>query len=114
MIRHNKYHAKKCEINGLVFDSKKEGMRYLELLEMQNNGEISKLQRQVPIELLPKQKGKYQNERNVVYVADFVYVKDGEQVVEDVKSDMTRKLPDFILKRKMLLYLKGISLFQYK
>ena len=116
----NKYHAKKVTICGIEFDSKKEGMRWLLLKDMERTGEITDLQRQVPFELLPaiyrdevvhlKTKDKVERrlvQRAVHYVADFVYNKDGKQVVEDTKG---LRLPDYILKKKMMLALKGIEI----
>jgi len=43
----------------------------------------------------------------VDYVADFVYETDGFLVVEDVKGLKTR---DYVLKRKMMLYMHGIRI----
>jgi len=116
----NKYHARKVNICGIEFDSKKEGMRWLLLKDMERTGEISDLRRQVPFELLPaiyrdevvhlKTKDKVERrlvQRAVHYVADFVYTKDGKQVVEDTKG---LRLPDYILKKKMMLALKGIEI----
>lgn len=96
----NKYNAKKVEINGVQFDSKKEATTYQKLEQMQRTGIISNLQRQVRFELIPKQK----DERPVHYVADYVYEKDGETIVADCKSAMTKKLPAYIIKRKLFKY----------
>ena len=49
----SKYNAKKVIVDGITFDSKKESKRYLELKQMQENGEIHDLQLQVPFELIP-------------------------------------------------------------
>ena len=43
-----KYHNKKTEIDGIVFDSRKEALRWHELKLMENAGLISDLRRQVP------------------------------------------------------------------
>lgn len=99
------------------FDSKKEKKRYEELQLMQYAGEIRDLRRQVKFTLTPKMHGKYRNERESNYVADFTYYKinkDGadEFVVEDVKSDYTRKLPLYRLKRKLMLYRYDISILE--
>lgn len=75
---------------------------------------ISELKRQVTIELIPAQYiEKKCVERAVKYIADFTY-KDahGSLVVEDVKSPITRKNKDYIIKRKLLLYTKGIRLLE--
>jgi hypothetical protein len=93
-----KYGNTTLEHDGIVFDSKKELKRWKELLIMQKAGLIGLLQRQVwytvLIDELPI----------CTYIADHVYrdAVTGEQVVEDVKSDITRKLPTYRLKKKML------------
>ena len=68
---------------------------------MQKAGIISNLQRQVKFEIVPKTA----SERASYYVADFVYEKaDGKKIIEDCKSPMTKKLPLYILKRKLVKY----------
>lgn len=103
----NKYRNDKR--NG--FDSKKEERRYNELLLLQRAGKIKNLARQVPFELLPPQycDGKCV-ERGVKYIADFTYWENGKLVVEDVKSAVTRKNKDYVIKRKLLLFMRGIRL----
>lgn len=84
-------------------------MRYLELAQLQANGKINHLQCQVDYELIPAQKiGKKTIERKCCYRADFVYNKDGDVIVEDVKSPITRKQPEYIIKRKLMLWKYGI------
>lgn len=39
-----------------------------------------------------------------VYTADFTYIEDGEFIIEDVKSDYTRKEADYVLRKKFLYY----------
>ena len=39
-----------------------------------------------------------------VYTADFTYIEDGELIIEDVKSDYTRKEADYVLRKKFLYY----------
>ena len=76
----------------MTFDSKKEGERYLFLRAEQLAGRISELKCQVPFELIPSQKRDGRViERPVKYIADFSYTRDGETVVEDVKSAATKK-----------------------
>lgn len=118
--KHNKYRAKKVVFDGITFDSKKEGLYYLKLKDMERCGEISDLRLQVPFELLPaiykdevvhlKTKDKLERkcvQRAVNYVADFVYTKDGVEYVVDTKG---LRLKDYILKKKMMLALKGIEI----
>ena len=105
----SKYGAKKVEVDGIVFDSKKEARRYQELKLFEKAGAISQLKRQVKFVLIPPQRldGKVV-ERECCYIADFVYLdKEGEMVVEDVKGVKTR---DYIIKRKIMLYMYGIKI----
>ena len=112
-----KYGNKKVLVDGISFDSKKEANRYTELKMMVRSGEISDLELQKEYELipsqyekLPRQKGKPKClERSVKYIADFVYKdnRTGECVVEDTKGVRT---PEYIIKRKLLLYIYGIRI----
>lgn len=65
------------------------------------------VQRQVSFVLIPKQyddDGKLA-EREACYIADFVVrFADGRREVIDVKSPVTRRLPAYVLKRKLLLF----------
>ena len=108
----NKYSAKKCEVDGITFASRKEAKRYQELKLLERAGEISNLNRQVKFNLLPSQhdsSGKV-IERGVSYIADFTYFdKKGDWIVEDTKGVRT---PEYILKRKMMLYFTGIRIVE--
>ena len=80
----NKYGSKKIEVDGIVFDSKKEAKRYSELLLLEKAGEISDLQRQVKYVLIPAQYAEVNGkrkciERECVYISDFTYI---ENVIE--------------------------------
>lgn len=100
----NKYGAKKVTApDGTVFDSKREFHRWCELRLLERAGKISKLQRQVGFELIPKQVG----ERACSYVADFVYCDaTGKTVVEDCKGYRTE---GYKIKRKLMLWVHGIK-----
>ena len=39
-----------------------------------------------------------------VYTADFTYIEDGEFIIEDCKSDYTKKEADYVLRKKFLYY----------
>jgi hypothetical protein len=115
----NKYGSKKVEVDGIVFDSKKEAKRYQELLLLEKAGAIQDLQRQVKFVLIPAQRepdtiGKRGGihrgktiEKECSYYADFVYQEAGETVVEDTKGMRTT---DYIIKRKLMLYTHGIRI----
>lgn len=102
----NKYHAKKTSFRGETFDSKREAERYAQLLLLQRAGKIKNLKRQEPFVLIPSQYvGEKCVERPCIYKADFMYLKDGELVVEDAKGVRT---PEYIIKRKLMLHVYGI------
>lgn len=115
----NKYGSKKVEVNGIVFDSKKEAKRYSELLLLEKAGVISDLQRQIKFVLIPAQReqdiiGKRGGrkpgkliEKECAYIADFVYQEAGKTVVEDTKGFRTK---DYIIKRKLMLHEHGIRI----
>ncbi len=114
----SKYHAKKveaCLADGTphTFDSVKEFDRYQELALMERAGQISNLRLQAPFELIPKQKrANGKTERACSYVADFVYSKDGKQVVEDVKGyrdPSSAAYAKFTIKRKLMLWIHNIE-----
>lgn len=85
----SKYHAKKTTVDGITFDSRREADRYLVLKSMEEDGAIEDLRRQVRYELVPAFDVDGKHCRPVYYVADFVYVEDGKEVVEDVKGMVT-------------------------
>ena len=133
----NKYGNKKILVGGLVFDSQKEYSRYCELRMLERAGYISNLQRQVKFILIPAQrepdivgkrggikKGKLL-EKECAYIADFVYTVNDrmemkkaadssyyfgdncKKVAEDTKGFKTK---DYIIKRKLMLYVYGIKI----
>lgn len=106
--RKSKYNARKVRLDGITFDSKVEAKRYAELLMLERAGAISDLKRQVEFTLIPAQKidGKCV-ERACKYKADFVYTENGKRVVEDVKGLKTK---DYIIKRKLMLYVHGVRI----
>lgn len=106
-----KYHNKKIVCDGEVFDSKKEYRRWIELKLLERSGKISDLSRQVKYVLIPSQKDDIGKviEREVSYMADFVYFDSeaNKEVVEDTKGVRTK---DYIIKRKLMLYVNGIRI----
>lgn len=124
-IMYRKYNNRKIIVDGITFDSKKEAGRYKELKILERAGIIQDLQRQVKYVLIPaqyepsgeiytkgKEKGKPKKgkliERECAYYADFVYsTKGGELVVEDTKGVKT---PEYIIKRKLMLYVHNIKI----
>lgn len=101
-------------------DSKREAKRKQELELLERSGAISDLNCQVPFELIPAQyeypmgdKGKRGRclERACSYIADFVYMKDGERIVEDVKGYKGGGAYSvYTIKRKLMLERYGIRI----
>lgn len=121
----NKYHAKKVRTLYGLFDSQHEADEYAKLVMRQKAGEISNLRRQVRYEIIPQQTETYTKqlktktkectrvvEQSAHYTADFVYWDNRlmKEVVVDAKSKATRELADYILRRKLMLYINGIKI----
>lgn len=107
----SKYHSRKITIDNQTFDSMKEFGRWKDLQRLLGAGVITDLKRQVKFELIPSQKNEFGKviERPVTYVADFVYAKNGKQIVEDVKGFKTK---EYVIKRKLMLYVHGIRIHE--
>ena len=105
--RASKYHAKKTVIDGIEFDSAKEGKRYTKLRDMERAGKIHGLRLQVPFELVPSFECDGVKYRGMKYVADFVYVRNGKVVVEDCKGFKT---VEYKLKKKLMAYVNHINI----
>lgn len=120
----SKFHNVKVEgPNGQKFDSKKELARYNELVKMESQGLIYNLRRQVKYTLLSSiyEQVTVQLKRKVTtrqvclfretsYTADFVYDKDGEEVVEDVKASQFFQDPVYKLKKKLMYMIHHIKI----
>lgn len=97
----SKYNNVETYYDGKKFDSKKECERYKEL--KQSNVEDLQCQVKYPITI--------NGVKVCGYVADFVYKNHkGELVVEDVKSEHTRKLPVYRIKMKLMKAVYGIEI----
>lgn len=93
-----------------VYASEKEYLRHGELKILQRQGLIQDLQWQVPILIQRPCIRNGEKIAEINYVADFVYLRNGKKVVEDVKGfdEKTKKhitTKDFRLKWKLLKYL---------
>lgn len=93
--RVNKYRNKTIVQDGIRYDSIAEYERHKMLKYLEQIGEISNLRY-------------HQKEDNIIlqanplitYEPDFCYIKDGKNIVEDVKGKQTK---EFILKKKMII-----------
>ena len=102
---YNKYGNRKTVVDGITFDSQKEASYWQELKLRERAGEVTGIQRQVKIELIPKTK----LYRACYYVADFMFTdrKTGKTVFVDVKGMQTDV---YRLKKKLLYWRHGIEI----
>ena len=97
MTTRSKYNNRKTNVDGIVFDSKKEAQRYGELKCREMAGDIIDLKLQVPFGfVLPGD-----SKPVFKYIADFVYLDrtNGQFKIEDVKGFKT---PLYKLKKKLI------------
>lgn len=87
--------------DGTVFDSLGEMKRYHDLLLLVKSQEISDMRRQVVYPL------SVNGMLICKFVADFVYMKSGNEIVEDFKGMRT---PVFNLKKKLMKAIYGIDI----
>lgn len=105
MPKKNKYHNEKTERDGFTYDSKKEANRGDYLNTLQAEGKIMSLERQKPFVLIEPFNYHGKSIRGVKWVADFYYY-DYERktwVAEDVKSAMTKRKAEYIIKKKLFM-----------
>lgn len=110
LLKQRKYHNVPVTVDGIRFDSRKEALRFAALRVLLRAGAISDLRLQPEYTL---QEAYTTPEgvrvRAIRYRADFSYWRDGEQIVEDVKSAGT-KTRVYEIKRKLLLDKHGITI----
>lgn len=112
-----RYNHTTVEADGLKFDSKKEYQRYVFLKNAEDNGLITNLRTQVKFELIPavteeyvehlKTKDKIKTrtlQLAITWTADFVYLKNGEEVIEDVKPSKFLLSDRFVIKEKLFFW----------
>lgn len=97
-----KYGNKKTIYDGITFDSIVEKDRYILLRKREKEGKIQglKLQKRYLLQEAFKYRGKAV--RAIHYVADFYYIEDEEEIVEDVKGVLTEV---FKIKQKIFKYI---------
>jgi hypothetical protein len=101
----SKYRNIKTEVDGIVFDSKAEARRYMELRLLEKANEISDLRLQYPFEC------KINEKKICTYKADFDYYEGDQWVIEDVKGFRTQV---YRLKKRLVEALHGIEIREVK
>lgn len=102
--KRNKYSAIKTEVDGIIFDSKREATRYQDLRVMQQAGLITDLTLQPEFQLIVN------GVKIAAYRGDFEYRENGQRVIEDTKSDFTCRLMWYRMKKKLMLALYQIEI----
>ena len=111
MKRSGKIRHDSCTADGYKFDSRKELERYRALRLLERGGAVTDLKVHPRYEIIPTLRSLDGRVifRSAHYTADFSYkTPDGRLVVEDVKSEFTRREKDYILRRKLMLMVNGI------
>ena len=116
-VKGSKYNNKKVIYDNIKFDSTKEGKRYLILKDAEKKSIITNLELQVKFELIPSIKEEYIKHLKtkdksmtrtlqlpITYICDFRYIKDGEEVIEDVKASPKMIPNDYKLKEKLFFW----------
>lgn len=100
--KRNKYGAKKTEVDGIIFDSRKEAARYEQLLSLQKEGKISELK------LQPAYKITINDKLVCKVILDFEFLDHatGAYITEDVKG---RDNAVSKLKRKLVFAAHGVE-----
>lgn len=115
----NKYKNKEIFIDGIKFDSKKEGLQYLIYKNMKKKGLIKDFKMQVLYKLIPSQKvpgTKRVIEIPVTYRLDFLITHNDDSLEHidvkawDKKTNKFLTTPDYIIKRKLMLYVHNIKI----
>jgi hypothetical protein len=104
LMKKNKFNAKPVLIDGIKFDSTKEGQRYMVLKSLLQQGRIENLTLR-PLFTLQAgfryHTGKWV--RAITYKADFQYEQEGQTIVEDVKSEITKKKADYRIRVRLFM-----------
>jgi hypothetical protein len=100
---------KKVEIGDQKFRSKREANRWLDLMALVKSGRVENLRREVPFVLAPAIKINGRTKPALRYYADFVYLLDGAEIVEDCKGWRTDV---YRIKRHLMATVHGITILE--
>jgi Protein of unknown function (DUF1064) len=109
VVKPSKYRNCKVVIDGVTFDSKKEGSRYRHLKQLEHAERISELVLQPEFCLAPAVIINGKKKRSLCYRADFQYRENGKTIVEDVKGMLTEV---YKIKRHLMKSLLNIDILE--
>jgi hypothetical protein len=110
-VRANKYHARKCTVDGIRFDSTREAKRYQELRLLEQAGAIRSLSLQPAFKIWVTNRWTSEFVHIGRYRADFCYVDAATDalVIEDAKSPATRTTA-YRLRKRLVEGIHGITI----
>jgi len=109
----NKMRNIRTEIDGIKFQSKKEGKRYQELKLLERAGEISDLNPRPNSYIVMDKKYNVNTNRHITYKPDFEYNKDGRHITEDVKGRKAgTQYRLFLLKKYLMKKIYNIDVIE--
>ena len=97
----NKYNNKIITVNNIKFSSKGEANRYCNLMLLVRGKVIKDLELQPKFLLQPSFRKNGKTHRAINYIADFRYIENDKEVIEDFKGMETEV---FKIKRKLFEY----------
>lgn len=101
-----KYRNESIVIDESYFPSKKQAHRFGDLRLLEKCGHIKDLRKEVDFSI------DINGFHICKYRADAVYVDDSKLVVEDTKSDITRKLSVYRIKKKLMRAILNIQILE--
>lgn len=114
-VKQSKHRNRKVTVDGVKWDSQGECSRYAALCQLQAAGHIADLKHGVYFVLAPAcYLGGARKKPELRYKADFTYIEGGQLVVEDFKSDITRKLAAYRIKKHLMMTVHGILIRETK
>lgn len=103
----NKFGARKTVVDGITFDSVKEGQYYRTLKEQKRLGIILDFEIKRRWDLVVK------GNKVTRYTCDFVvFNRDGSETVIDVKGGNATRTRDYVLRKKLMKAIHGIDIVE--
>lgn len=106
----SKYRNVKTVVDNITFDSKREALRYSDLKLLERGKVITDLMLQVPFVLALSVVIAGRKKPALRYIADFVYMQNGKQVIEDVKGGPLTQV--YIIKRHLLKHMHDLDIME--
>lgn len=113
MRKYNKYNNIRTEVDGVVFASKKEAREWVRLCGELKAGHITALDRQIKYQFPDGFGGlirHVKSNRPLTYIADFVYIRNGQKIIADAKGHIT---PEYKIKAALMKCLLGITIVEF-